>query len=61
MTPTGAGLRFVISHPQVTSAIVRFGELAHVDEAISRLEEGPLPDDLAEQLITIHNRGGANR
>ena len=56
LTPINAALRFVLSHPQVTSAIVGFGETTHVDGSISCLEEGPLPDALVAQLLTIHNQ-----
>jgi aryl-alcohol dehydrogenase-like predicted oxidoreductase len=45
-TPTELAVRFALSHPAVTSAIIGFGSPAHVDEvADSRLAE-PLPADL---------------
>jgi aryl-alcohol dehydrogenase-like predicted oxidoreductase len=47
-----AALRFSISHPGVTSAIVGFGEPEHVELAAEMLKQGPLPEDLASQLVT---------
>lgn len=48
-------LRFVLSHPHITSAIVGFGERRHVDEAVEWAEAGPLSgeelDDLSRYRI----------
>lgn len=49
--PREAALRFVISHPGVTSAIIGFGEPAHVETATETLKRGPLPEELASQLV----------
>ena len=46
-----AALRFAISHPGVTSAIVGFGEPEHVELAAEMLKQGPLPEDLASKLV----------
>jgi aryl-alcohol dehydrogenase-like predicted oxidoreductase len=43
-------LRFVLSHPSVTSAIVGIGEPGHVDEAVRYLNAGPLPDAVLARL-----------
>jgi aryl-alcohol dehydrogenase-like predicted oxidoreductase len=51
MQPREAALRFVISHPGVTSAIIGFGEPEHVEAATEVLKQGPLPEGLASQLV----------
>ena len=51
MQPREAALRFVISHPGVTSAIIGFGEPEHVEGATEVLKQGPLPEGLASQLV----------
>ena len=43
-------LRFVLSHPHITSAIVGFGAPAHIDEALDSLAAGPLPSAELQQL-----------
>lgn len=43
-------VRYVLSHQQITSAIIGFGEPAHVDEAVRFLEAGPLPADELERI-----------
>jgi aryl-alcohol dehydrogenase-like predicted oxidoreductase len=37
--------RFALSHPAITSAIIGFGEPAHIDEALRGASGGPLPPD----------------
>ena len=41
------GVRFVLSHPQITSAIIGFGDALHVDHAVAAAEKGPLDDEFA--------------
>jgi len=43
-------LRFVLSHPHVSSALIGFGKPAHVDEAVSSLNAGHLSDDVLQSL-----------
>jgi aryl-alcohol dehydrogenase-like predicted oxidoreductase len=43
-------LRFSLSHPAITSAIVGFGEPGHVDEAVQFMSAGPLPEETLAQL-----------
>jgi aryl-alcohol dehydrogenase-like predicted oxidoreductase len=43
-------LRYSLSHPSATSAIVGFGEPGHVDEAVRYLNAGPLSDALLARL-----------
>ena len=44
-------IRFVLSQPDVSSAIIGFGDTSHVDDAIRYLDGGPLSDDLLETLL----------
>jgi aryl-alcohol dehydrogenase-like predicted oxidoreductase len=46
-------LRFSLSHPAVTAAIVGFGEPEHVDEAARYLHGGPLPNPVLERLRSL--------
>jgi aryl-alcohol dehydrogenase-like predicted oxidoreductase len=43
-------VRFALSHPQISSAIIGFGESEHVDDALRYLEAGPLPANLLKSL-----------
>jgi aryl-alcohol dehydrogenase-like predicted oxidoreductase len=43
-------LRFSLSHPSITSAIVGFGDPGHVDEAVKYLAAGPLQDGILSRL-----------
>ena len=43
-------VRFVLSHPGVTSAILGFGEPAHVESAIRAMSSGPLSPQLLENI-----------
>ncbi|MBX3444472.1 MAG: aldo/keto reductase [Planctomyces sp.] len=46
--PAAASLRFVLSQPEAASAILGFGDVAHVDEAARIAEQGPWsPAELA--------------
>ena len=51
-------LRFVLSHPFVSSAIVGFGEPEHVDSAINYISAGPLPADLLGTLQRLQHLCG---
>jgi aryl-alcohol dehydrogenase-like predicted oxidoreductase len=46
MSVTELGVRFVLSHSAVTSAIIGFGSPQHVDEVARVGFEEPLPPDL---------------
>jgi L-galactose dehydrogenase/L-glyceraldehyde 3-phosphate reductase len=48
-----AALRFVLSHPAVTSAIVGFGDLRHIDDAVGAAEAGPLAPELIAALLRV--------
>ncbi|MFV2066764.1 MAG: aldo/keto reductase [Pirellulales bacterium] len=43
-------LRFVLSHPDVSAAIVGFGEPAHIDEALAFVQNGRLPSPVMADL-----------
>ena len=45
-----AALRFVLSHPQVTAAIIGFSEPAHIDDAVGYLAAGHLPPEVLDEL-----------
>jgi aryl-alcohol dehydrogenase-like predicted oxidoreductase len=49
-------IRFVLSHSQISSAIIGFGEASHVDDAITHLEARPLPPEVIHQLATSNFR-----
>ena len=51
-------LRFVLSHPFVSSAIVGFGEPEHVDSAMNYVRAGPLPADLLGKLQRMEHLCG---
>jgi len=46
-------IRFVLSHPAVSSALIGFGAPAHVDEALAALKEGELPAELQRRLAAF--------
>jgi aryl-alcohol dehydrogenase-like predicted oxidoreductase len=53
--PQGLGLkeaavRFALSHPAVTAALIGFGAPSHVDETLTCLDAGPLPPDVMSRL-----------
>ncbi len=48
-----AALRFVAGTEGVASAIIGFGEVEHVDEALASLEAGPLSSEELERLLAI--------
>lgn len=43
-------VRFALSHPDITAAIVGFGERRHVDEAVGWAEAGPLSGEQLNDL-----------
>ena len=50
MGPKEAAVRFVLSHPDVSSAIIGFGAPSHIDEALEYLAAGLLPPQSLETL-----------
>jgi L-galactose dehydrogenase/L-glyceraldehyde 3-phosphate reductase len=49
-----AGLRYVLGHADVTSAIVGLSEPAHIREAVDGLNRGPLPGDVLAAVGRFH-------
>lgn len=47
-------LRFVLSNPDVSAAIIGSAELHHVDEALAAEEMGPLPKDVLGRLENLY-------
>jgi len=43
-------MRFVLSHPQVSAAIVGFGSPDEIDEALQHVSRGPLEQEVIERL-----------
>lgn len=53
-------IRFVLSHAQISSAIIGFGEASHVDEALAHLEAGPLPPEVMDKLAVSKFRAATS-
>jgi len=53
-------VRFVLSHPHITSAIVGFGAPAHIDETLNYLSAGPLASSEIEKLNSSNFRTVSN-
>ncbi len=47
-------LRFTLSNPDVSCAIIGSSELSHVDEALAAAAMGPLPAEVLAQLDTLY-------
>jgi D-threo-aldose 1-dehydrogenase len=47
-------LRFVLSNPDVSCAIIGSAELHHVDEALAAAEMGPLPAEVLRRLDALY-------
>ena len=44
------GERFVISHPAVSTMLIGYSTLDHLETAIAAVEKGPLPDAVLDRL-----------
>jgi aryl-alcohol dehydrogenase-like predicted oxidoreductase len=53
-------VRLVLSHPDISSAIIGFGHASHVDEALACLQAGPLPAEVMKQLASFNSRAVAS-
>lgn len=53
-TRAQVALRFVLSNPDVSCAIIGSAELAHVDEALAAAALGPLPEDVLARLDALY-------
>lgn len=47
---TELGERFVISHPAVSTMLIGYSTLEHLEAAIAAVEKGPLPDSALKRL-----------
>lgn len=47
-------LRYVLSNPDVSAAIIGSAELHHIDEALAAQKMGPLPPDVLARLDTLY-------
>jgi aryl-alcohol dehydrogenase-like predicted oxidoreductase len=48
-----AALRFVLSHPGVSSAIIGFGQVQHVEEVVQLASAGPLSSSVLDELCSL--------
>jgi L-galactose dehydrogenase/L-glyceraldehyde 3-phosphate reductase len=53
-TRAQVALRFVLSNPEISAAIIGSAELHHVDEALQAAEMGPLPGDVLARLDNLY-------
>ncbi len=53
-TPAQTALRFVISNPDISGAIVGMAELSHPNEALGAIALGPLPQDALDKIQTVY-------
>jgi L-galactose dehydrogenase/L-glyceraldehyde 3-phosphate reductase len=53
-TRAQVALRFVLSNPDVSCAIIGSAELDHIDEALQAQQMGPLPPDVVARLDELY-------
>src|SRR6185436_14751656 len=53
-TRAQVALRFVLSNPDVSCAIIGSAELNHIDEALAAQKMGPLPPDVLARLDALY-------
>ena len=53
-TRAQVALRFVLSNPDVSCAIIGSAELHHIDEALQAQQMGPLPPDVLARLDELY-------
>jgi len=53
-TRAQVALRFVLSNPHISCAVIGSAELHHVDEALKAAEMGPLPASVLARLDTLY-------
>jgi L-galactose dehydrogenase/L-glyceraldehyde 3-phosphate reductase len=53
-TRAQVALRFVLSNPDVSAAIIGSAELHHIDEALQAAERGPLPPQVLARLDRLY-------
>jgi len=55
-TRAQVALRFVLSNPDVSCAVIGSSELRHIDEALAAAERGPLPAATLARLEALYER-----
>jgi L-galactose dehydrogenase/L-glyceraldehyde 3-phosphate reductase len=55
-TRAQVALRFVLSNPNVSAAVIGSAELHHIDEALQAAEMGPLPPHVLARLDALYER-----
>ena len=53
ITPVEGAVRFVLSVPLVSTAVIGFSEVAHIEEAVAASNNGALPADLVQELEAV--------
>jgi aryl-alcohol dehydrogenase-like predicted oxidoreductase len=53
VSPVEGAVRFVLSSPKVSTAVIGFSELAHIEEAVAASNNGVLPADLVQELEAV--------
>jgi aryl-alcohol dehydrogenase-like predicted oxidoreductase len=53
-TRAQVALRFVLSNPDVSCAVIGSSELHHIDQALQAAEMGPLPPDVLARLGPLY-------
>jgi D-threo-aldose 1-dehydrogenase len=58
-----AAIRFALMNPGVSSVLVGFAELEHIDEAVAAVDMGPLSDSAMQKLDELYRSdfGGAGK
>jgi L-galactose dehydrogenase/L-glyceraldehyde 3-phosphate reductase len=55
-TRAQVALRFVLSNPHISCAVIGSAELHHIDEALQAVAMGPLPADVLARLDALYER-----
>jgi len=53
ISPVEGAVRFVLSSPKVSTAVIGFSELAHIEEAVAASNNGVLPAELFQELESV--------
>jgi aryl-alcohol dehydrogenase-like predicted oxidoreductase len=53
-TRAQVALRFVLSNPDISAAIIGSAELQHIDEALQAAARGPLPPEVLKRLDDLY-------
>jgi aryl-alcohol dehydrogenase-like predicted oxidoreductase len=46
-------IRFALSHPDVSTVLVGYSDVAQLEAALHAVEQGPLPGDLNRRLVDL--------